>query len=58
MDSDDNLGISIIGRGSSGVRLFNVAEGEKVVGVARIEDDENHEGENSTDIATEQIIEG
>lgn len=55
---DDNLGISIIGRGSSGVRLFNVAEGEKVVGVARIEDDENHEGENSTDIATEQIIEG
>ena len=42
------LGFSIIGRGSSGVRLFNVAKGEHIVSVARIEEteDEVSDGED------------
>jgi DNA gyrase subunit A len=42
-------GISIIGRNTQGVRLIDLAEGEKVVGVARLaekeEDEGNKEGE-------------
>jgi DNA gyrase subunit A len=43
-------GISIIGRNTQGVRLIDLAEGEKVVGVARLaekeeEDDGNKEGD-------------
>jgi len=40
---EENLGFSIIGRGSSGVRLFNVAKGEQIVSVARIEEAEDEE---------------
>jgi DNA gyrase subunit A len=45
-------GISIIGRNTQGVRLIELAEGEKVVGVARLaekeeEDEGNKEGEES-----------
>jgi DNA gyrase subunit A len=32
--------ISVIGRNTQGVRLINLGEGEKVVGVARLMDEE------------------
>ncbi|MBP1685070.1 MAG: gyrase subunit [Deltaproteobacteria bacterium] len=41
-------GISVIGRNTQGVRLIDLAEGEKVVAIARLaekEEDENKEGE-------------
>jgi len=43
-------GISIIGRNTQGVRLIDLAEGERVVGVARLaekeeEDEGNKEGD-------------
>jgi DNA gyrase subunit A len=42
-------GISVIGRNTQGVRLIDLAEGEKVVGVASLaekeEDEGNKEGE-------------
>ena len=41
--------LRVIGRGSAGVRLFNVAEGEHVVGCARI--DEEPEPENAAEQA-------
>ncbi|MEZ0498222.1 DNA gyrase subunit A [Sphingomonas sp. IW22] len=41
--------LRVIGRGSAGVRLFNVADGEHVVGVARI--DEEQEPENAAEAA-------
>jgi DNA gyrase subunit A len=37
-------GISIIGRNTQGVRLIELAEGEKVVGVARLAEKEEEEG--------------
>jgi DNA gyrase subunit A len=37
-------GISIIGRNTQGVRLIDLAEGEKVVGVARLAEKEEDEG--------------
>ena len=36
-------GISIIGRNTQGVRLIDLAEGEKVVGVARLAEKEEDE---------------
>ncbi len=36
--------LRVIGRGSAGVRLFDVAPGEHVVSAARIEDDEGEDG--------------
>ena len=40
-------GIRIVSRGSQGVIVFNTAEGEKVVSVERISEDENGEGEEA-----------
>jgi DNA gyrase subunit A len=40
-------GISVIGRNTQGVRLIDVAEGEKVVGVACVADTEGDEGKES-----------
>ena len=45
-------GLSIIGRGSSGVQLFNVADGEQIVGAARIDEEEAPEN-----AAEEAIVE-
>lgn len=45
--------LRVIGRGSAGVRLFNVAEGEHVVGAARIDDDEEPETPAEAIIAEE-----
>jgi DNA gyrase subunit A len=47
-------GISIVGRSSRGVTIFNVAEGERVVSVSRLseEDDEEEIDENTSDSST------
>src|SRR5262249_1930955 len=37
-------GISVIGRNTQGVRLIDLAEGEKVVGVARLAEKEDDDG--------------
>ena len=45
-DGFENLeGYSISGRGSSGVRIFNVAKGEQIVGAALIDETEEPENE-------------
>jgi len=36
-------GISVIGRNNQGVRLIDLAEGERVVGVARLTEEEEDE---------------
>jgi DNA gyrase subunit A len=38
--------LRVIGRGSAGVRLFNVADNEHVVSAVRLDDDENGEAES------------
>jgi len=50
---EDNKGLSIIGRSSSGLRLFSVANNEHIVGVARIDEDETPENEAEQAIAEE-----
>ena len=47
-------GYSISGRGSSGVRIFNVSKGEQIVGAARI--DETEEPENLAEEAVADEI--
>ena len=47
--------LRVIGRGSAGVRLFNVADNEHVVGVARI--DEEPEPENPAEAAVAEELE-
>jgi DNA gyrase subunit A len=54
-------GISIIGRNTQGVRLIDLAEGERVVGVARLaekeeEDEGNKEGEEGNVILLTDVI--
>ncbi|TKD51022.1 DNA gyrase subunit A [Sphingomonas baiyangensis] len=46
--------LRVIGRGSAGVRLFNVADDEHVVGVARIDEEEAPENEAEAMIADER----
>lgn len=46
--------LRVIGRGSAGVRLFNVGDGEQVVGAARIDDDEEPETPAEAIIAEER----
>jgi DNA gyrase subunit A len=48
---EENLGFSIIGRGSSGVRLFNVSKDEQIVSVARIEETEDDEETDEAETA-------
>ncbi|MEP4059668.1 DNA gyrase C-terminal beta-propeller domain-containing protein, partial [Parasphingorhabdus sp.] len=43
----------VIGRNSSGVRLFDVADGEKVVGAAKIDEEEESENEAEDMVADE-----
>jgi DNA gyrase subunit A len=49
--------LRVIGRGSSGVRLFNVAEGETIVSAVRIDDDESPENE-AEEAIVEEIVRG
>ncbi|MEM9084601.1 MAG: DNA gyrase subunit A [Pseudomonadota bacterium] len=53
---EENLGLSVIGRGSSGVRLFNVAEDEQIVSVARIEEREGDEGDVGQESGTDETV--
>ena len=39
--------LRVIGRGSAGVRLFNVADNEHVVSAVRLEDDGEGEGDGA-----------
>ncbi len=41
--------ISVIGRNTQGVRLIDLVEGEKVVGVARLADEDEDEDDDATD---------
>ncbi|MXO95693.1 DNA gyrase subunit A [Erythrobacter aquimaris] len=50
---EDHKGFSISGRGSSGVRIFDVAKGEKIVGAALIDETEEPENEAEEAIAEE-----
>ncbi len=49
---DNHEGLPVIGRASSGVRLFDVTKNEHIVGVARIDEEEEPESE-----AEEAVIE-
>ncbi|TMM49941.1 DNA gyrase subunit A [Qipengyuania marisflavi] len=50
--------LRVIGRGSAGVRLFKVAEGETVVSVARLDEEEAPENEAEEAIAEEMAGRG
>ncbi len=48
----------VIGRNSSGVKLFDVGEGEQVVGAAKIDEEEEPENEGEEAVAEEMIDHG
>lgn len=50
---ESHAGYSISGRGSSGVRIFNVAKGETIVGAALIDETEEPENEAEEAVAGE-----
>ena len=54
LDGEEPGGFRIIGRGSAGVRIFNVAKGEHVVGAALI--DETEDPENDAEVAIAEEI--
>uniref|UniRef100_UPI001EFF74B4 DNA gyrase subunit A n=1 Tax=Parerythrobacter lutipelagi TaxID=1964208 RepID=UPI001EFF74B4 len=50
--------LRVIGRGSAGVRLFNVAKGETIVSVARLDEDESPENEAEEAVVEEMVGRG
>ncbi|WAT18410.1 DNA gyrase subunit A [Aurantiacibacter sp. MUD11] len=52
---ESHEGFSIIGRGSSGVRIFNVSKGEKIVGAARIDEEEGPENDAEEAVVEEML---
>jgi len=48
----------VIGRNSSGVKLFNVAKGEHVVGAAKIDEEEEPENEAEEAVVEEMVDQG
>jgi len=52
---ENHEGFSIIGRGSSGVRVFNVSKGEKIVGAARIDEEEAPENDAEEAVVEEMV---
>ncbi len=50
---DDHKGLSVYGRASSGLRIFDVAEGEQIVGAARIDETADPENEAEEAVADE-----
>ena len=52
---EEHKGFSIYGRGSSGVRIFNVAKGEHIVGAALIDEDESPENEAEAAVVAELV---
>ena len=55
---EDNRGMPIIGRSSSGVKLFDVAKGETVVGAALIDETDEPENEAEELVAEEMADAG
>ena len=53
LEGEDPGGFRIIGRGSAGVRIFNVANNEHVVGAALIDENEGPENEAEEAVAEE-----
>ena len=51
---EDHKGFSIYGRGSSGIRIFDVAKGEHIVGAALIDETDEPENEAEEMIADER----
>ncbi|MXP09506.1 DNA gyrase subunit A [Pseudoblastomonas halimionae] len=52
---ENHQGYSISGRASSGVRIFNVGKDERIVGAARIDEDESPENEAEEAIAEDMV---
>ena len=52
---ENHIGYSISGRGSSGVRIFNVAKGETIVGAALIDETEEPENELEQAVVEEMV---
>ena len=52
---ETHAGYSISGRGSSGVRIFNVSKDEQIVGAALIDDEEEPENEAEETIVEEMV---
>jgi len=50
--------LRVIGRGSAGVRLFNVAEGEHVVSAVRLDEQEAPENEAEEAVVEEMLGRG
>ena len=50
--------LRVIGRGSAGVRLFNVAEGEHIVSAVRLDEEEEPENEAEEAIVEEMVARG
>ncbi len=48
----------VIGRNSSGVKLFDVAKGEHVVGAAKIDEEEEPENEAEDAVVEEMVDQG
>jgi len=48
----------VIGRNSSGVKLFDVSEGEQVVGAAKIDEEDEPENEGEEAVAEEMVDQG
>ena len=48
----------VIGRNSSGVKLFDVAKGEHVVGAAKIDEEEEPENEAEEAVVEEMVEQG
>jgi DNA gyrase subunit A len=55
---EEHKGFSIYGRGSSGLRIFDVAKGESIVGAARIDETEEPENEAEELVADEIAARG
>lgn len=52
---ENHKGLAIYGRTSSGIRLFDVAKGEQIVGAARIDEEESPENEAEEAIVEEML---
>ena len=55
---EKNLGFSVIGRSSAGLKLFDVSDGEKVVGAAKIDEEEEPENEAEETVVDELADQG
>ena len=49
--------VSVIGRNAQGVRLINVDDGDQVIDVAQVSQDEEEEGETAIDPTSEEVSE-